>query len=349
MNNKNTHNQKLSEKELDSLAETFVSKLGQLRLSKTEAHEMRERLLSYTNLHTVSSSSAHTAKAVRSPFLSYFSSYSRVLVAGTLVVLILISTTGVSYAAENTLPGQALYGVKIAIVEPIQGAFITSTSGKANWQATLAERRLIEASTLAAENKLSTSTQQYLAQAVSTHIALAQEDANNLSATGDATDALAVRSDLDASLSANATVFADVAPRLAANGDSTTSTAVVALLNSIETDRTQVDISRVDTQVALGDSATPSAVVPATPKQKKILAYVNEENSHRSSEEMAIIKQNTALFRLLPNASSSASTTASSTVASTTSVSASSTLGHFPFYRLHVGGTTSTAVSATGK
>ena len=305
----------------ESLAETFVSRLRQLSLTQTEAQEMRERLIAYSNMHAA----LEIVKPIPSPFFSYFNAYSRVLTSGALIILILISGTGISYAAEGTLPGQTLYGVKVGIIEPIQGAFITSTQGQADWQNELTERRLTEASTLAAENKLSASNQAYLATAVSTHVALAQQDANELSDSGNTTAALTVRSSLDASLSAHATLLASVAPRLKAAGDANTSTAVVALLNTVETERTQVDLSRIATEVALGDpSASTDAPViasaTATPAQRTAIAVVNTQNSERVAEESSIIRKNAALFRLLPVASVTSSTSASTTATTTSRI-----------------------------
>ena len=326
---KKTTNNSISEKESEALAETFVSKLGQIKLSPTEAQEMRERLIAYSNLHSVPE--AVHALPVRSIYFSYLTSSSRFLTASALIILILVSGTGVSYAAENTLPGQPLYGVKVAIVEPIQGALITTTAGQANWQNELTERRLTEASTLAAQNNLSSSTQEYLAEAVSTHVALAQEDAASLADTGNGDAALAVRSDLDASLSAHADLLASVAPRLKAAGDINTSNAVVALLTTVQANQAQVDSSRVATEVALGDTSAANPTIMATntskasPAQSKVIALVNAQNSARVAEESTILKKNVALFKLLPIASTTATSTATSSEATTT----------YPFYRLH--------------
>src|SRR6185312_12009425 len=75
------------------------------------------------------------------------------LASGSLA-LVLVAGTGTAFAAQGALPGSALYGVKVNIEEPLQGAFATSPVAKANWNTQLAARRLSEAVQLAAQNQL---------------------------------------------------------------------------------------------------------------------------------------------------------------------------------------------------
>jgi hypothetical protein len=111
----------------------------------------------------------------RNPLRSMPSPYQRLFVAlrrpaFALVALVLMlgaAGGGVAYAAEGSLPGDALYSVKVALVEPVQTALIFSPSAKAGWQMTLAERRINEAATLANQGRLSTSTEASLAAAFS--------------------------------------------------------------------------------------------------------------------------------------------------------------------------------------
>lgn len=68
--------------------------------------------------------------------------------------LVLCVGLGTSLAADYAVPGQALYSVKTKVNEPILGAFATTPSAKADWNAELTTRRLKEAEVLAATNKL---------------------------------------------------------------------------------------------------------------------------------------------------------------------------------------------------
>jgi Domain of unknown function (DUF5667) len=347
----------------ETKTENFIKNLRHVALTSTEAQSMRERLVAYSDLHAISESAETVStRAVRSTFsissFSFLYAYPRVIGAAALVFVLLISGTGVSYAAENTLPGQILYPVKVSIVEPIQGALITNVAQQAEWQDQLADRRLTEASTLAAENKLATSTQEYLEQATAQHVALAQQDATDLADSGNEDAALSVRSDLEARLSAHADFLALIAPKLAADDDATTTNAVIALLQGVEQDRTQAEIAREATEAKLASTTiaanitvqTSSATFapegsdqnvtvqtdvvtpgPTTPAQQKTIAFIGQENNDRQSEENSILRKSSALFRLLPGMTAP-TTTASTTmwfVASSTDASSTATTTHF--------------------
>jgi len=58
-------------------------------------------------------------------------------------------------AAEGSVPGDALYQVKVGVNENIRSAMALSGEAKANWEARVAERRLEEAEKLTAEGELS--------------------------------------------------------------------------------------------------------------------------------------------------------------------------------------------------
>jgi len=112
---------------------------------------------------------------------SWFSFAHRPMAAA--LVLVLVFGSGVSYAAENALPGDALYPVKTYINEPAKVALATNAEAKAEVQIELAERRIEEAAFLAAEGRLDEETEDNLAvafeshaEAVAEHIAEADQD-----------------------------------------------------------------------------------------------------------------------------------------------------------------------------
>ena len=93
----------------------------------------------------------------------------RAVALATTVALLLAGSGGVAYAAEGALPGEALYGVKVGVLEPV-GTLLTPPSGQAAWQMTLAERRLEESAALAARGTLSTSTADSLTANYEAHV-----------------------------------------------------------------------------------------------------------------------------------------------------------------------------------
>lgn len=91
------------------------------------------------------------------------------------LVLVLVFGSGVSFAAENALPGDALYTVKTGVNEPLRVVLATNAEAKANVQIELAERRIEEATVLAVEGRLDESTQEELASRFESHAAAAAE------------------------------------------------------------------------------------------------------------------------------------------------------------------------------
>ena len=72
----------------------------------------------------------------------------------TACAFVLVVGIGTSYAAEGALPGDSLYGIKVGFNESFEGALAMTHSAKADWQAEVMTRRLIEAETLAASGRL---------------------------------------------------------------------------------------------------------------------------------------------------------------------------------------------------
>ncbi len=77
---------------------------------------------------------------------------------GLIIALVLAVGGGVSVAAESSVPGDALYGVKVNINEEARAAFALSAAGKARVEADRAEERLEEAEELSVEEEVSAET-----------------------------------------------------------------------------------------------------------------------------------------------------------------------------------------------
>jgi hypothetical protein len=294
-----------------------------VRLSSAQKQAMHSTLSEYANLHSVTSSAIQTGSFTRLSFTTII--FSRAFVAGVLILMLVVgSGVGVTYAAGNSLPGQPLYAVKVDVAEPIQGALITSATGKADWQNELAERRLSEATTLAAQNDLASSTQTYLAEQASLHIAQSQQDSSMLAESGNTDAALAVRSDLEARLSAHSQLLALLDARLSANGDATTTSEVAQLLESVSQARVAVSLSREASEAALASGETSqstgttspiairtsvSTTASTTPGDRAGIAFVTAQNTARRTEELNLFIQSATQLGLLPEASTTASTT----------------------------------------
>jgi hypothetical protein len=312
--------------------ENFIQPLRQVTLSKTDSQNLRERLISYADLHTapttISSAVGSSRFSLRTLSQFQFVQSSRSFVAAILIIAFLGGSASISYAAENTLPGEPLYAVKVNVNEPLHAALITSPTQKAEWENELVERRLAEGAALAAQNKLATSTQTYLAQNIAEHVANSEKSADALAASGNGAQALAVRSDLEARLSAQVDVLALMTPRLQAQGDATTTTAVLALAQNVDEARATVTTSRKKTETELSDMAdatdqsadvptdtASSTVARATPTKDAVSALVENQAKGRQEKEIQLLnKAATKLGLTLPPAAATSTATTSANI-----------------------------------
>lgn len=146
-----------------------IRKAGEeITLSNEERERMRHTLQAYMQM-----------KPLRAPAhpvpLTFGWFFSMRPVAAVVVLALFISSAGISYAAEDALPGDLLYPVKTHVNEPIQGALAVSDSAKAAWAMSVAGERVKEAATLAAVGRLSTSTEQDLQVSFQEHAQVATE------------------------------------------------------------------------------------------------------------------------------------------------------------------------------
>jgi hypothetical protein len=194
---------------MNNLEKKFNEFSGNVRLTDAEKNAMREYLLEYQALRPVriDATARQERQATISP-LAFFS-FKKPMPVLAALMLFLAGSVGVSAAAENALPGDALYPVKVSVNERVGAAFALSDEAKASYDTALADTRLAEAETLAEEGRLSTTTEANLAASFSANADSAEGHIAKLES--DAPDAAAVsRTKLDAVFAAHAAILADV-------------------------------------------------------------------------------------------------------------------------------------------
>lgn len=110
----------------------------------------------------------------------------------SLIIVLVFAGTGVSFAAEDALPGDALYAVKVNINEEVRDAFAVHPENKARWSMEKARRRLFEAEILADRNELDEEKESKLLEKFSSHSEDFQEALKALEEEGNVTQALGV-------------------------------------------------------------------------------------------------------------------------------------------------------------
>ena len=128
-----------------------------LVLDDAKKSEIKEHIVTYMKMHSVREVETPRLKVQNRGNVLFFNTQH--MYAKIATILILLSGSGTVFAAENTIPGDPLYPVKVNINEPVRGALAVGAEAKANWATEVAERRLDEASRLAVHGTLSTSTE----------------------------------------------------------------------------------------------------------------------------------------------------------------------------------------------
>ena len=126
------------------------------------------------------------------------------------MICILVFGASFSYAAENALPGDALYPVKIHINENIRTALAVTPQAKAGWEIRQAERRLEEAEKLASEGRLSAQASAEISTSFQSRASQIHNNIEQFKSKGQINDAAEISSNLEASLSAHKKILSEL-------------------------------------------------------------------------------------------------------------------------------------------
>ena len=152
-----------------------------LELSAAEKQSIKTALLSHIEKSPVRAGAGMRLNIIKTqkPYLNILEALSLrpIFIKNMAIGLIiaLIFSGGVSFAAESALPGDILYPVKVGINEEVRGALMFDPEAKAGWNARIVERRLEEAETLAADGKLNAEARAKIESNFEAHAARVRE------------------------------------------------------------------------------------------------------------------------------------------------------------------------------
>lgn len=134
-----------------------IKDIQQIKMTSLEKKRVFESVLN---------SSIETKKTIESPWFKYsflFTVKRTQLVYLVIIPLIIIlSSGGVVFASQDAQPDNILYPIKVNIIEPIQGALLSSPKDKAIHESKLASTRLKEAEKLASNGKLNVANEKQI-------------------------------------------------------------------------------------------------------------------------------------------------------------------------------------------
>jgi len=197
-----------------------------------------------------------------------------------IIVALLIALAlgaGVSFSANDALPGDGLYAVKVGVNERLREAFAADDAARARVHAELAGRRLDESETVAAGATLRAEIAARLKENFEMHASRLEDRVEALDESGRAEAALEASSDFEASLEAHARILAALE---AEADDSEERDGVESLREAAEEKEDDMENIRVrlETDVGIGpdvQAAAEGRLGAATNKITEVRAFID--------------------------------------------------------------------------
>lgn len=223
----------------DERTTEYLERMKKIGLGTEARLRMREELEAFADFHGVRIvAEVRSIDEVQrtSVFSLFISSHSRIMKA-TLLIALMVGMGGSSLAAQNALPGDFLYPVKVHVNENVRGAFALDADTKATLQLALLEERLEEAKELSASGKLHGEVEADVLATIATQVDKTVRAANEAEAETGAEVRLAVSQELTSfsnriaavPASAHARTQTDTSASIAAKSGATDDADVMAM------------------------------------------------------------------------------------------------------------------------
>lgn len=292
----------------------LIHALKSIRLSSDTYTRMRADLSAYADLYEIQDAEPVSRRFTFSAFMLQ----TRTVYAGALALVVIITGgTQVTSAAENAVPGDILYPIKVSLAEPLALA-LSGSERKAEFAAEFASRRVDEAAVLSEKGTLDEKTADTLAVNFSKHVDTVTQETGALEAKGDVAFSLAIRTDLEQKIASRMEGLAPEALPLAMSA-SDASDASDAENVSESTQTFAARISQKSKQLALTRESIETVIAVDTDSEAAApinLAALREV----AKPEVAMTRLFTAKLsdeELISDVASTGTTTATSTATTT--------------------------------
>lgn len=204
------------------------------------------------------------------------------------IIIVLIVGGGVSVAANNSLPGDALHGIKVGVNERMRLGMSVSAQSQANTRAEIAEERLMEAERLAVDDRMNARARTQ----VETNFTEHADRIRALIADLEDTDLMAaaeIASNLETSLKAHEVILAQVE---AGMDDQAQMNEIAALRVRVGEEARSFERLRMDLEARLKAQADVRAaaegrITAATNKIAEVRRFIASVTSRLSAEAVA--------------------------------------------------------------
>ena len=268
----------------------WINIVRNIKLTASERDSMRHTLIQFMEAHPVRDMEnarlyIKPTHSIKIKFLTY-----KTMIVGLIIALVMGGS--VSYAAENTLPGDALYPVKVYVNENARAAVAFTDKSKAELAVELANRRLEEAGKLAVQGTFDADTEATVATNVESRVKDAREKLAKLK-SHDEDGASEIRVDLSSVLNAHSVVLvkAKKEKEKERNDDSVRSidalSAIIAKIESEDEDNDNQDGNRMAMRAVLMGTTTVMMNASSTPSITRDAAEGKKNAAQNKLKEVA--------------------------------------------------------------
>jgi len=228
----------------------FISLLKKQKMTDLEKKEVFNRVMTDIEMGK-SSILEHSEKSVESPFSikkhlnRSWTSYvlSRRFVPSFVIVAVLFISGGLLARAENTLPGDFLYPLKLNINEGVRDIAALTPEAKARLAIDVTERRLQEAASLSAQGRFNQTSQDLIKNELAKNVTQFKNRVASLVSHNDLASAQQLAVDFESSLKAHELILEKISSD---TSSSTTSGQLTSLISDIRNQIATSTASRVD-------------------------------------------------------------------------------------------------------
>ena len=216
----------------DKKLENIITKLrGLVFLTKEEKNEGLYNIKAFIKENPIKLDHKNH-RVISATFTSLFLNNRHILKYTSIasVVLIAIGLSGVSLAANSSLPGDIFYPFKIGVNERVLGFVQFSDEAKAQYNANLAELRLQEFEKIVVDEKVNESVKKKFNELLDEHIEKIQDSSLNIKAKKGIGLSAQIDSELEASLNAHKKIL----DKLSLNENSGSTKEIKSFIPSVE-------------------------------------------------------------------------------------------------------------------
>lgn len=271
---------------MDKELKDIINKAKEVRLSAEDKAQVRENLVTFMNKEVEGVRNEELVRHSNWHPKIWFS-FARV---PAMAVLSVFLVTGVSFAAEGSLPGDTLYPVKVNFNEEFQSLIAFSPESKAKFEIKRAERRLEEVERLALHNKLETHWKGNLEVRLEKQIERASKHVAMLEEKGELRKAALINDRLEVVLSVHGQILTDIdTKKIATKKIKDRIRKVAARRQALEK---KLLTAKVIDQLPREKKIAPEAINKQHLKQRKYnKAYIKLQQAKRATDKRILLKK----------------------------------------------------------